>query len=309
MDRIADIEYINTRFDFRVSLRKYLLTLIKFSFIHFMLFSVAYNVQADSPLNYYSGFESGDYRTDWKGAHHCSSHSITTVKRGDGGDPTPRNGKFMARFELRPGDKIPSSCKEAGWSARAELYTEKGAKGGPIQVDEDNWIGWSIFVPKDWDPKGERIIVTQVHGGEVCDGVKRKKPQIILNIDNNRWGVANKWDKGMESILKTPLEKGVWTDWTMYFYPSAGNKGVIKLWKNGELVATKKGSNICKKANLYLKTGIYHSPNSTLKLYVDEVRIGGNKSSLSDVTPRGSETPTQIPASPSGIKVRQVMNF
>lgn len=307
MDKFSDLKRVNKIIDHIYGHRKNTQNILIVILLQIFFMTFASSTYAATPLAFYSGFESDNFRTDWKGAHFCSSHSITTVKKGENGAPSPRGGKYMARFELRPTDKKPSDCKKSGWSARAEMYTEKGKKG-PLQINEGNWIGWSIYVPKNWDPKGKRIIVTQVHGGEVCDGVKQKKPQLVLNLDNKEWGIANKWDKGMESVHKSPLQKGVWTDWALYYYPSLGDKGLIKVWKNGKHVATKKGSNICKQANLYLKTGIYHSPNSTLELYVDEVRIGNSKASFEDVAPREYDTPNQRPIPPAGLKVWQTVS-
>ncbi len=90
---------------------------------------------------------------------------------------------------------------------------------------------------------------------------------------------------------------GKWTDWVIHFKPSYGSQGVLEVWKDGLLVATRSGSNTFQnRVGPYFKMGVYldwkdrnccNDKSPEKRVYHDALRIAsGPDAKYSDVTPR-----------------------
>ena len=73
------------------------------------------------------------------------------------------------------------------------------------------------------------------------------------------------------------MERGVWVDWVIHAKWSPKDDGVLRIWKDGEVVLDSGGANVYgtigKEYTPYLKTGIYH-PEWNLKSKAHEERFG-----------------------------------
>ena len=119
-----------------------------------------------------------------------------------------------------------------------------------------------------------------------------------------------------------PMNRGEWNDFVLHVKWSPNSDGIIQTWVNGKLELDSNGPNYHNEhpANVYpyFKMGLYQSSYgksdwskdiiwNTLErtLYHDELRIGGENSSFTEVAPKDSKVPpedTQIPSTPNNLK-------
>jgi hypothetical protein len=170
-----------------------------------------------------------------------------------------------------------------------------------MQFNKDYWIGFSVYLPENWEVPNRFETLANIH--QTAD---KGEPSIV-----NPFGIytgSGKW-KIMSRGHNVPLREwtlnsiwedvGKWTDWVIHYKPSYGSQGILKVWKNGTLVATKSGPNTYKDAiGPYFKMGVYlgwkdrnccDNYKEAKVVYHDALRIAsGSSASYSDVAPRGS---------------------
>jgi hypothetical protein len=137
---------------------------------------------------------------------------------------------------------------------------------------------------KDWSDE----VITQWHQGG------GKTPALCLRTKNDRLylRLMGTWiDLGL-------LDKGKWHAYVMHVIHSSSSTGLVEIWRDGVKILTRKGQNMyaetgeIKKPNL--KLGIYKSAwnlNATTAtnkrvLYFDEIKIGNEKATLAEMTPK-----------------------
>lgn len=229
---------------------------------------------------------------DWKRQETAKkSYSLNVVDA-----PGGRDGK-AARFELHKDDPWVADSK------RSELVRESDPAGS------ERWYGFSIYLPNDWktDPAGE--VVTQWHSRpdkHLGENYGLGGPPLSLMIDGNEMYVQSRWDpspvttkqsKTREDakLWRGSYEKGEWMDWVVQVDWSHQSDGLLRMWKDGELVVDRKGPNTYNdKVGPYFKTGIYKyswkrspekSNTSSRVLYVDNVRVADGSGSFATVDP------------------------
>jgi hypothetical protein len=98
-------------------------------------------------------------------------------------------------------------------------------------------------------------------------------------------------------MATVPADIGEWVDW-VFHYKIDDQDGIIRIWRNGELVVDFTGDNhqIEKHDGTYLKFGLYASQFKKLTtmpdgasrtVYHDEIRIAGADGSYELVAPGG----------------------
>ncbi|MEB3357777.1 MAG: heparin lyase I family protein [Synechococcales bacterium] len=236
-------------------------------------------------------FESGISK-DWRAQETAKkSYSLNVVDA-----PGGRSGK-AARFELHKDDPWVADSK------RSELVRESDPAGS------ERWYGFSLYLPEDWksDPAGE--VVTQWHSKpdkHLGENFGLGGPPLALIVDGDEIYVQSRWDPSpvtskqsktrQESKLwRGSYEKGEWMDWVVQVDWSHQSDGVLRMWKDGDLVVDRKGANTYNdQVGPYFKTGIYkyswkRSPekSNTDKrvLYVDNVRIADGSANFATVDP------------------------
>jgi hypothetical protein len=152
---------------------------------------------------------------------------------------------------------------------------------------QERWYGGRVLIPHDWvfDPNRGEDIVLQWHAqtGPTRTNLK----------------------------LEGPVQRGTWATWVIHAKWSPGPDGVLRIWKDGTLVADRKGPNVYSTIGVeytpYLKTGIYHpawhtdtaekraifdreNPVATTKVvYVTDIKIGDARASYDTVAPAKAE--------------------
>ena len=176
---------------------------------------------------------------------------------------------------------------------------------------EENWIGFSVYLPKNWETDNlSEELLFQLHGNQ-----GDRSPSLGLYVNGENWYWHIRWGAkpnerqidGEKSLWKGQYEKGEWVDFVIHAkwaYSEKGN-GYLEIWKNGTSLFKHKGPN-CYNDDLKIRgpqTGIYKwnwSDGEKFEvkertMYLDEFRVGGSKSSYDEVAPgvQGKKAHTQ----------------
>jgi hypothetical protein len=156
-------------------------------------------------------FETGD-TSQWDTLREAAPDRITVVT-----SPV-RQGRYAARVEVRPGDRISTG-------ERAELLRNPD---GDEREGAAYYYGWSMLFPEGWtEPRGWGIVL-QFHSGF------RVPPPLALNARGDellvQGGGGQHDDRRTYGATVLPtLQKGVWHDFVMYVRWDRDH-GVIRIW-------------------------------------------------------------------------------
>ncbi|MFD2515172.1 heparin lyase I family protein [Pontibacter locisalis] len=207
------------------------------------------------------------------------------------------NGSKSGRFELRDTDPMVSN------GTRTEVVF-------PAQSNQNRWYAFSVYFPSNGyekDSKGD--VISQWHQGG------GKNPSISLRTVYDKLLLDFRTDPGtpQKEYLLNPIAKDVWHTFVMHINHSHGSDGVIEIWHNGVKVFTHKGGNSYDSTyeSPRWKLGIYKSPwnesNTTdvskRVLYFDEIRMGNERATLAEMTPRKGSTSTSTTTTTTTSKV------
>jgi len=179
---------------------------------------------------------------------------------------------------------------------------------------QERWYGERIFVPPDWifDPNRGVDIVMQWHA--IPGNWRATYPNLEISIGNTNWFVRQSFGSAQtkptrtQKILDDPVQPGSWVSWVIHAKWSAGDDGLLQIWKDGKRVVDLKGANVYSTIGVeytpYLKTGIYH-PEWNLKtpdrqkafdnekslatnkvIYATDIKIGNERAKFEDVAPK-----------------------
>ena len=179
---------------------------------------------------------------------------------------------------------------------------------------QERWYSERIFVPPDWvfDPNRGVDILMQWHA--IPGNWRATFPNLEISIGNTNWfirqsyGTAQTNPTRTQKILDDPVRSGSWVSWVIHAKWSAGDDGLLQIWKDGKRVVDLKGTNVYSTIGVeytpYLKTGIYHpewnlktpekqkafdneNPIATNKvIYATDIKIGSERAKFEDVAPK-----------------------
>lgn len=203
-----------------------------------------------SSLTIQSNFESG--LEGWQ-TELCCNSSARVVN-----DPEPSEaGDRALRIELSKDDPTVNSSK------RAEI------KLRPVAANSEYTYRFSIFLPDSFIADPNRELVAQWHGlPDFSLGEDWRTPPLALNTVNGQWQIVRRWDAnavtpkrnipGQQSIYLGEYSTGTWTDWLFQVKWSHTADGILKIWKDSELVVEENGPNTYNdRTGPYFKAGIY----------------------------------------------------
>jgi hypothetical protein len=281
-----------------------------------------------------SDFETGAIQPraanhDGWSAQKCCTDSIVVTDLTN--KMSTRLGKNAIKFTIRLTDPRDQKLNpNVPGRPRAQLNRSKGILSEFINGKEF-WTGASVFIPNDWiiDKTRHDVLFQWFQKRDICkNGVwdptgtpeVSGSPPMQLRVEGANWVVVNRWDdrpchthpiQGNENLLRMPVNKGVWTDWVFRTIFSAGNDGLIQIWKDGVLVVDRIGKNTFNnKIGNRLTVGLYkagwekivNSPVQKRVIYYDEIRI-------SEATPNISIAENRKRVSPPGPKPPSSITF
>jgi len=182
---------------------------------------------------------------------------------------------------------------------------------------QERWYSERILVPKDWvhehkEPGND--IVMQWHG--IPGNWKPTFPNLEISIGGDHWHVRESHGSARNPTrekrsLQIPVVPGKWTHWVIHAKWSPTEEGLIRIWKDHQLVFERKGPNVYGDIGVeytpYLKTGIYH-PEWNLKnrdqqwfdankgtalsktVYVADFRMADGRARYEDMVPADLKT-------------------
>lgn len=221
--------------------------------------------------------------------------------------PPPERIAIVDAPELGPGRKAARLVvPRAPNSYRAELALphETGCR--------ERWYGARTLVPADWviDPGKGGTIVLQWHG--IPGNWRATFPNLQISIDGAKWrirrnfGAAQTGTTREDIVLEEPLQPGKWVAWTIHAKWSTKEDGLLRIWRDGKLVAEKTGANVYTTIGVeytpYLKTGVYHanwnlrtegrqnafereSPVKEKSIHVTDLKVGDERARYEDIAP------------------------
>lgn len=237
--------------------------------------SVGAVAQADCEFNFENDY---DIQDDFRCSGNCPK--ITTEFAREG---TSSLRSYINRY----------NSKE---SYRTEITFQGGIDGRQKMVyNRDYWVGFSTLFPQNWKHSGTTEIVAQVHTTQE-GGVP-----LAIRAGKGYWQVLSRGNRtkmttyDLNSVYD---DLGRWVDWVVRYKPSYRSEGVLKVWKDGELVVNQIGRPTAFKAEVgpYFKFGMYLSWRDRdccddmppgKKVYHDALRIAsGPNVKFRDVAPR-----------------------
>lgn len=277
--------------------------LFSFSLITLLLAAFASQVDADADnILFFDGWENGRIPygqpgSIWKPVRVNNSQIVQTPVRA---------GKHAIKFTLEYAD---------AWAHPAsELRLDAPAAVNNFRLGQTYWYGFSIYIP-DATVNNYSEIVNQFHALPDKDlGEDWRNPPFYLGLNGDRWQIMIRADadavtgKGGYDVNRAwdlgQWQAGRWTDWVYQIKWSYEADGLVRVWKDGELVLDYRGPNTFNdRTGPYWKIGIYEwawrsGPTAVSRrtLYYDEIRIGNVKASYADVAPRQQSQPLPPPA-------------
>jgi polysaccharide lyase-like protein len=248
----------------------------------------------------------------------CCAHSAKIV------NSPVRTGTKAVKMTLLPTDEGYLYGGYRDPVTRAEFE-----KWNLYSIGDAQWYGFSVYIDPAWkdstsDPNG--AVLAQWHSTkDSCDQASYANLTIRYKETTNSWIVKTDSDSNACSTSTSytrqewsvgSAAKGVWVDWVIYVKWSYQSDGILKVWKNGQLVLDKTGPNAFNNAGKggFLKWGVYKSwwsvktPAATdiLIAYYDSLKVGDANSSYNDVAPNPSSSgiSSLLPNQPSGLTTK-----
>ncbi|MFD2247986.1 polysaccharide lyase [Pontibacter ruber] len=191
------------------------------------------------------------------------------------------DGARSGRFELHDSDPITSG------GTRAEVLF-------PEQSNLHRWYGFAVYFPSvDYACDSYTEIISQWHQG------RGKSPSIALEIKNDQYRlVIPSKASGTGAIERIELgfiTKDKWNQFAFHIKHSSGSDGLLEIYLDGEKILSRSGSNMYSLSSASAprwKIGIYKwkwngsKTTDTKKrvLYFDNVRIGNEKTKISEIS-------------------------
>lgn len=205
-----------------------------------------------------------------------------------------RYGSLAVRFQA----KRDSRCELVHWpSSRWFQWLRRE----PYKTSR--WYGFSVYLPEDRPPgdRGRNEVIAQWHASDDPWFFEPggRGPPLALRIQENRWRITYGWDADLRSrpgvkayhlFWEGAAQLGEWTDWVFHVVWDPHGNGLLRIWKNGNLLGEHQGPiGYNDLRGVYLKLGSYH-PRADQVVYLDEVRVGGERAIVEPLLDRDSES-------------------
>ena len=232
--------------------------------------------QPDAHILYQVGFENNDPFPSFLTKQTATPYGLQIVE-----NPVYQ-GKKAARFELRDADP------ESNNGTRAEISFPKPDDKSNLE----RWYAFALYFPTDgYQADSIDEVICQWHqGGKATPAlcIRTKNDRITLRIKSTL--------QSKEKVELGAIEKDVWHYYVIHVKHSAGDDGLVEIWRDGASIAQSTG------ANMYdLSGGVFHAPawklgiyksswnkskttnTSKRVLYFDEIKLGDEQAKFADM--------------------------
>ncbi len=234
--------------------------------------------QAKPPPLFFSSFEGNSPFEGWTNDQHCCEYSVTQSR------DLATDGDHSLRLEVRNSDP------ETSRSIRAELVQETQIPGS------EQWYGMNLLL-KDWisDVAGEHVFQWHPDNltGSATMALWTSSGRYILQSNPGNGEGNTYYDLG-------PVISDRWTSWVIQVKWDDEPQGMIRVWKNGEIMVDRRNIITTPPEGSYFKLGINKfgwkeqtSTTNSRVLYIDEVRIADSTGTYETVAPRFSQQVNQ----------------
>jgi hypothetical protein len=184
-----------------------------------------------------------------------------------------RGGRFAGRMEVRHLDR---GYAEDGSpkKVRAEVFEK------PVSYGSEWWYGWSSMIAPEWrDQENTWYIIQQFHQNNFGS------PPIFQRYAGGKWSIRclKSVCGGTGLLWEERVPAGQWIDFIYQIKWSAGDDGLLRIWKDGQLIVDYRGPNCYEARNApYFKFGVYRggSDTETQIIWHDEYRRGTAKNAV-----------------------------
>lgn len=182
---------------------------------------------APDPTNFFGDFETGD-SSQWSGNQWNQSFPL-----GDQfqivTDPV-RQGRYAAKFIVRPGDRFASTTGE-----RSEVLWP----GSDESDGQEYWYSWSTLFPSGWSEPRNWGIFLQWHPdyGTTPPAVQFNAREDSAVVSVNAGPLSDVCCGGAVRLRWTVLQtlnKGLWNDFIAHIKWASDNSGAITVWHRVE---------------------------------------------------------------------------
>ena len=173
-----------------------------------------------------------------------------------------RQGRYAARFNIRPGDVPPF-----GGSERSEV--QSNADGAVVREGDERWYQWSMKFPTDFqNPTGVWFIVLQWHSA-------KGSPPLAINVDRRGQIVI-----GGDGLIDEPrrtigtVRRGEWVDYVLHVkFSRDSDTGFVEGWENGRQTVPRYHRASMVDGSNYLKQGVYRDRGPATWVMQDGLRV------------------------------------
>lgn len=193
----------------------------------------------------------------------------------------PREGRYGARFEVRP-NPDPNGPR----GERSEVVRHTGERAGV-----ESWWAWSTYFPENFNPSRDTWwnIFTDWHNTGTTG---QANAHFEVNTLHSPWKIQLRTFGGQEEqnqriFLLGDFQQDRWFDFIFHVRWATDNTGFVEVWVNGQhVVPLTFTPTIYEGQGVYLKQGLYRARSAvTSVVYHDAMRRG---SSYADVATPGA---------------------
>lgn len=238
-----------------------------------LFLTITWNIQFASAEPFAEDFESetiSDVLWQTDGGENCNISIVSS--------PT-RNGHFAAQFKAAKKARcelVPHTIRGRFGSLKRKIFRE------PYQ--QDRWYIFSTYLDEPWERHKTNEVLAQWHASPdpIIASEEGRGPPLALRVIDNYFRISYGWDAKFRSTEKhiakytlwyAPLETGKWIDWVFQVRWSYEDDGLVRVWRNKELIVDYAGPNAYNDLRgVYLKLGIYH-PRPERTVVFDDIFI------------------------------------
>lgn len=164
---------------------------------------------------------------------------------------------------------------------------------------DDIWVGFRLLTEQS-DVTGANMSACAFQIGPIQNNVTYPNEvsaghyQLQMNMESNSWrirefsSIFNPNNSAAQDIAQ--IEASKWSSFVIHCVFRSTTEGLIEIWKDGTKIYSKQRKNGIAFSRTRIKWGIYigadNSYDKDVKMYYDDIKIGGRESGYDQVVPK-----------------------